>query len=264
MLTVNIGAAAADRAQRLLEWLASRPEDVFLITETSSGPGTALLLDRFRAAGHAVVHTPAPGDRGAALISRIRVLDEPAAFEKVSIPGRVAAAVLDTQPRLTVAAVYVPSRDRSAAKTERKQQFITTFLDALRHLPPEQRRGLVVGGDYNVIGRDHRPAHAGFLPFEYAMLDTLSGLGLIDAHAACHPGDQPHSWIGRTGDGYRYDYFHLAQDLAQKLIGSGYVHEIREQGLTDHAAAGITVDVEAAPALLDTGALTISDEIALF
>ncbi|GLZ09241.1 hypothetical protein Acsp03_67070 [Actinomadura sp. NBRC 104412] len=104
MPTVNIGAAA-DRAERLLEWPAGRPEEVLLISETSGRPGTALLLDWYRAAGHAVIHTPAPGDCGTALISLIQVLDHPTASEAVSISGRLAAAVLDTRPQLCVAAV---------------------------------------------------------------------------------------------------------------------------------------------------------------
>ncbi len=51
ILTVNIGAAARQRAEVLLAWLAARPEDVFVLTETSNGPGTAYLLEQFRTAG---------------------------------------------------------------------------------------------------------------------------------------------------------------------------------------------------------------------
>jgi exodeoxyribonuclease-3 len=68
ILTINIGAAARERAAELLGWLARRPEDVFVLTETSGGSGTAYLLERFRQAGFAVLHTPdGNGDRGVAL-----------------------------------------------------------------------------------------------------------------------------------------------------------------------------------------------------
>ena len=267
LLTINIGAAAEGRADRILSWLAARPEQVFLLTETSSGRGTARLLDRFRRAGYAVVHTPAPGDRGAALVSKIPVVHEPAAFAKVSIPGRVAAAVLDTRPRLCIASVYVPSRDRSAAKTDRKQQFIATLLQAVESLPAEHRDGLVLGGDYNVIGRNHQPPHAGFLPFEYGLLDSLRASGLVDAHEHCHPEDQPHSWVGRTGEGYRYDYLHLARALAGLITSSAYLHETREATrgprLTDHAAVSVSLRADAM-ALLETGDPTLDDEATLF
>jgi exodeoxyribonuclease-3 len=51
ILTVNIGAAARERAEVMLRWLAGRPEDVLVLTETSGGAGTAYLLERFHDAG---------------------------------------------------------------------------------------------------------------------------------------------------------------------------------------------------------------------
>jgi exodeoxyribonuclease-3 len=246
ILTVNIGAAARRRAGALLRWLAGRPEDVLILTETSAGVGTAYLLDRFRRAGYVVAHTPdGSGDRGTALVTRVDVAEPlSSAFAGVTIPGRVAAVVLDTEPAMSVLGVYVPSRDRSAAKADRKAAFVASLLRCVAELPSERRRYLVVGGDYNVIHRTHWPPHRGFLPFEFGLLDALEGHGLIDAHDHCSPGVQAYSWIGRTGDGYRYDYFHVGRDLAGLIVGCAYLHETREQRLTDHAAVTLTLAVD--------------------
>ncbi|MEO3862098.1 hypothetical protein ABGB08_45045 [Acrocarpospora sp. B8E8] len=262
MLTVNIGAASRDRAERMLGWLASRPEHVFLLTETSAGTGTTYLLDQFRQAGWAVINTPDVGDRGAALVSRIPVVDQAPPLREVAIPGRVAAALLDTQPATYVVALYVPSRDRSQAKTERKQRFIGSVVDALAELPADYRDHLVLGGDYNVITRTHRPLHPGFLPFEFAFLDTLQEHGLADAHAQCQPDSQPYSWIGRTGDGYRYDYLHVGKALADRISSCAYLHETRDQSLTDHAAQTLTLHIDAT--ILDTGEIAEPRDIPLF
>jgi exodeoxyribonuclease-3 len=247
ILTVNIGAAARKRAGELLRWLATRQEDVFVLTETSAGAGTAYLLDRFRQAGFAVLHTPdGNGDQGTAIVSRVRVAEVLAPpFAAVSIPGRVAAAVLDTTPAIAVLGVYVPSRDRTADKTEKKQSFVASLLSALDALSDELRGRLVVGGDYNVIARSHRPPHPGFLPFEFGLLEALEAHGLVDAHERCSPGEQPYSWIGRTGDGYRYDYFHVGRELAGRIQACAYLHETREQRLTDHAAVALHLTVDA-------------------
>jgi exodeoxyribonuclease-3 len=247
LLTVNIGAASRERAERLLCWLAARPEDVFVVTETSAGTGTAYLLDRFRQAGYAVAYTPnSDGDRGAALLSRVAVAEPlAAAFAGVSVPGRVAAVMLDTEPAVAVLGTYVPSRDRSADKTAKKQTFIESLMAAVDALPAELRARLVVGGDYNVIARTHQPLHPGFLPFEYGLLEALAAHGFVDAHEHCAPGEQPYSWIGRTGDGYRYDYFHVGHQLTKRITGCAYLHETREQRLTDHAAVTLTLDVNA-------------------
>jgi hypothetical protein len=60
MMTINIGAASPDRARMLLDWLARRPEDVFILTETSAGPGTTYLLDQFRALATPSSRLPTP------------------------------------------------------------------------------------------------------------------------------------------------------------------------------------------------------------
>ncbi|GAA3174317.1 endonuclease/exonuclease/phosphatase family protein [Nonomuraea roseoviolacea] len=246
-LTINIGAASIERARLLVRWLAAREEDVFLLTETSAGTGTAHLLEQFRRAGYTIVKTAdVDGERGAALVSRIPLAGPPLLLDPISIPGRAAAAPLDTIPRTWFASVYVPSRDRSADKTTRKEMFISSLLKVLAGLPGQQRDHLIIGGDYNVITADHRPLHPGFLPFEFALLDELRAYGFIDAFEHCRPGVQEYSWIGRTGAGYRYDYFHVGRALADRISGCAYLHETREQGLTDHAAVQVDLDLDAA------------------
>ncbi len=253
MLTVNIGAASPDRARVLLDWLASRPEDVFILTETSAGPGTTYLLDQFRRAGFAVIKTPdADGERGSALISRVQIRhDLTPVVAGVSIPCRVSAGVLDSEPQITVLGVYVPSRDRSEEKTERKRRFIASLLEACNSLPASLVKHLVMGGDYNVIARTHRPLHPGFLPFEFGLLESLRARGLADAFEAISPDVQAYSWIGRTGDGYRYDYLHVAPALTGRIGACNYLHETRQHKLSDHAA--LTLTLRAEPALLATG-----------
>lgn len=264
ILTVNLGAAARERAGLVLRWLAARPEDVFLLTETSGGSGTAWLLERFRQAGYVVVHTPDPnGDRGAALISRVRVAGRLAGLSDVTIPGRVAAAVFDTKPAVAVLGVYVPSRDRSADKTEKKQGFITSLLSAIDGMPEEMRDHLVVGGDYNVIARSHKPLHPGFLPFEFGLLEQFEAHGLVDAFAQCSPGEQAYSWIGRTGDGYRYDYFHVGRELGERVQACEYLHETRDQRLTDHAAVTLTLGLDKVRRV-ETRDVLEEDQTALF
>jgi exodeoxyribonuclease III len=96
------------------------------------------------------------------------------------------------------------------------------------------------------------------------MLDRLEDHGFVDAHLRCSPGVQAHSWIGRSGNGYRFDYFHVCTNLADRIATCSYLHESREQGLTDHAAASLTLDQPAVPCLpIDparlTGGLSVLD-----
>ncbi|WP_327039055.1 endonuclease/exonuclease/phosphatase family protein [Micromonospora maris] len=244
ILTINVQAAAPARAQRVLTWLLARDDDVIILTETTNGPGTRHLLTELGAAGLTVTHQPAPdGDRGCAIATRVPSRPAPHLTAGISLPGRAPAITLDTEPAVTVLGLYVPSSDRAPTKVAKKRAFLTTVQNTLATMSAAHRAHLVVGGDYNVISRDHHPRYSGFLTFEYEFLDTLSDLGLADIHQSLHPDVQAHSWFGRSGNGYRFDYLHAGPGLQPQLSAAAYLHQPRLDGLTDHAAHAVNIDV---------------------
>ncbi|GIJ29785.1 hypothetical protein Vqi01_49470 [Micromonospora qiuiae] len=252
ILTINMQAAAPTRAQRLLTWLLNRDDDVIILTETSNGPGTQHLLTELRAAGLTVTHQPSPDrDRGCAIATRVPSRPAPHLTVGISLPGRAPAIILDTDPAVSVLGLYVPSSDRAPTKVAKKRAFLTTVQDTLAAMHAADRAHLVVGGDYNVISRDHQPRYPGFLTFEYEFLGTLAALGLTDIHQRLHPEAQAHSWIGRGGNGYRFDYLHAGPGLQPHLTAAEYLHQPRLNGLTDHAAHSVDIDV---PATVKRGA----------
>src|SRR5262249_52320850 len=133
---------------------------------------------------------------------------------------------------LTFVAAYVPSRDASIQKLARKQHFLTQLLDVLSY--PSHLESTILMGDLNIVGRDHRPRYSTFRSWEYEALDRIGMLGFVDVFASLHPGVQAHSWIGRTGDGYRYDYVFVSPDVVAGVVGCEYMHDVREARLSDH------------------------------
>lgn len=243
-LSLNIGAAAAPRAEAILAWLRRRSEDVFVLTETSAGDGTKLLLEGLRERGYSTFFATDSRDRGVAVASRLpihRLLDR---HLSLTLPWRAAGVVLNTQPRVALIGVYVPSRDRTPAKVTRKERFLASLLASVRGLPASLRGRLLVMGDYNTVSRRHLPHLPGFFPYEYAFHDQLEGLGLVSAHELVRADAQPHSWIGRTGNGYLYDYAHIGPDLHTMLERCSYLHGPRERGLTDHAAVTVRLALD--------------------
>jgi exodeoxyribonuclease-3 len=240
-LSLNIGAAAAPRAQAILGWLRRRNEDVIVLTETSRGAGTALLLEGLRARGYETFSTVQTRDRGVAVASRIPIHDVLDARMSLTLPWRAAGVVLDTRPRVALIGVYVPSRDRTPLKVARKEAFIASLLDSVRGLAPALRSRLLLAGDYNTVSERHLPRLPGFFPYEYAFHEQLEALGLTSAHELASAGAQPHSWIGRTGNGYLYDYVHVGSALQSSLERCRYLHGPRERNLTDHAAVTVSV-----------------------
>lgn len=245
--TINIGATSKERAELFTDWFEARNDDVYILTEASGGEGTSLLLRRFRDAGYHVATNGEFGpERGTVIVSRIPFSERltPTRHE-VSIPCRAVMVALETDPVVHVLGLYIPSRDASAEKVQRKKVFLTSLEKSLNGIQADTRSSLIIGGDYNVVSRNHVPKYSTFLAFEYDFLDRLAYLGLNDTHLALHPDDQPHSWVGRTGDGYRYDYFHAGPDVLPHVVASEYLSSTRESKLTDHSAVRITVHAHA-------------------
>jgi exodeoxyribonuclease-3 len=230
------------RAALVLRWLRSRADDVIVLTETSAGPGTRLLADGLRASGFSVSHSRDPQERGVLLASRVPITRDLSSKLAVTLPCRACAVVLDTPPRrLVLIGVYIPSRDRSEVKVERKRAFIASLLEGLHELPAANRDRLVLAGDYNVVARRHEPPLPGFFPWEYGLHDELEKLGLRPAHELRANRAHPHSWIGRTGSRYLYDYIHVGAGLHRAVERCEYLHGPRARGLSDHAAVAVRV-----------------------
>ena len=244
LLTFNIGAAAAPRAGAILQWLQSRRDDVIVLTETSNGPGTMLLAEGLQALGYRIEHTQSAGERGVLVASRTQVATGLSDRISVTLPCRASGVLLDLGTRrIVVVGVYVPSRDRSEIKVSRKHAFIASLVASLRALPRVQRAHLVLAGDYNAVARSHKPALPGFFPWEYGLHDELEQIELRSAHELRPPREQPHSWIGRTGLGYLYDYVHVGSGLHDAVQRCEYLHLPREQRLSDHAAVAVSLRV---------------------
>jgi exodeoxyribonuclease III len=244
-VTLNVSGPSAARASRLLEFLPSLEADVLVLTETRQNQGTAELLGSYRDSGYAVVAAQSmdASERGVAVIQRV---GRPVPLVReltAEAQHRLVASEVCADQAITVIGAYVPSRDASPAKIARKQRFLSQ-MTALAGRWANER--LVFLGDLNIVSRQHVPHFTTFRCWEYDALEALEHHGLVDAHALLHPDEQVHSWIGRKGAGYRYDYAFVSAGLVPYLVDCEYVHEPRELGLSDHAAVVLTLDLPVA------------------
>lgn len=245
LLTLNIGGPSVERAVKISEYLNGSAPDVIVLTETRPTAGTRHLLGGLADAGYtAHGHLPeCPTGRGAAVLSRVAPTTETGRPAGVDLPHRLVAANIGGPHNVALLAAYVPSRDGTARKRHRKQRFLAQMLTTVETAATSQR--LILMGDLNVVGRSHEPRYTTFRSWEYDTFDALARHGLVDAFAELHPGVQAHSWIGRTGNGYRYDYAFVSQDLLGAVHACEYTHEPRRRGLSDHAALTLTLSESA-------------------
>jgi exodeoxyribonuclease III len=251
LLTFNIGNPSPDRARRQLAWLASREEHILVLTETKASAGCRLLADEFTAAGYAVHYPePGPGEYGTMIVSTVTVAPDDGFGDRLGyLPARGTAVILPAPGGpLRVIGLYVPSRDASAEKTERKRKWLAACDAALTAAVADMP--VILLGDLNILEPGHQPRYPFFAPFEYDFYRTLIGTyQLTDAYRRLHPDKADYSWVGRTGDGYRYDHAFCARPLISQITACDYLHQPREDKLSDHSALTMHLAITPPPPL---------------
>lgn len=264
-LTFNIGNPSEQRAQRQLAWLAGRPEHVLVLTETKASAGCRLIAEAFSAARwHVAYPVPGPGEYGVMIISRVQAQHGDFAAAVSYLPTRAASVTLPAPAGpIQVIGAYAPSRDTGLEKTERKRKWLTACRVALTARDPAVPA--VFLGDLNVLEPDHQPRYPFFAPFEYDFYRALGAEhGLTDAFRHLHPAAAEYSWVGRTGDGYRYDHAFCSGSLAPTINSCRYLHEPRHDGLSDHSALTTGLMLVAPPALAVSDPVTAAEPATLF
>ena len=67
-------------------------------------------------------------------------------------------------------------------------------------------------------------------------LEEMEERNYVDAFRLCKKAVKEFSWYSHQGNGYRYDHTYIHQDLVPVVKDCYYIHQWREDGLSDHSA----------------------------
>lgn len=222
ILTLNVNNPHLGRAERLFSWLAERPEEVTVLTQTADSAGSVFLAEQFQAAGYAVAFPrPAWGERGVMIVSRLNASPWPSIVSV--LPHRAVAVTVATEAGpLDIVGLCVPHRDATVDKTERKRQ----FLEACCHqLPTGIGAKRVIVGGFEVPERGGYPCRRLFRQFEWDFNAWFEEARYSDASRNLHSEVREYAPDSRTRDGYRYDRAHVSTPLVRSVQECEYVHE---------------------------------------
>lgn len=251
VMTWNVQHAAAARAWRQAAWIAAQDSaDIVILTEVPAGGdahATAL-----REYGY-TTHCPRPrGDHRVLVATRLGDLAVVDQLYTGRLPGRLVAVRvrLPGGHAFGVVGLYVPSRGPREQRNVAKRAFqadVTAVLPTLaKAFAPATP--VIVAGDLNVVEPGHQPHHAVFGAWEYDFYRAFAAAGLTDAFRHLHPDAAEHSWYGRAGRGYRFDHLFCATDHVDALNECRYLHDPREQELSDHSALAAVLRLPNPPA----------------
>jgi len=254
LLSLNIGNPSLIRAARQCDWLTKRDEDVFVLTETKNSQGCCYIEDYFLNQSNTLFNQnyrieydvsfprSVTGDLGVMIISKRRIEETRNIFDNTSIyfSRQIESIIKHKNMSLNIMGLYVPSRDRSEIKIQRKKAFIDRITKRINSF---QNSTSIIMGDLNILDHNHFPHYPTFYKWEYDFYDDIVKNGFIDAYRHCNPTTNEYSWIGRTGDGYRYDYCFVSDSLIQNVVNCSFEHETRELKLSDHSAITVELDL---------------------
>jgi len=72
-------------------------------------------------------------------------------------------------------------------------------------------------------------------------LETLESKGMHDAFRYLNGQTRTYSWFSHQGNGYRYDHTYISEVLISIARECNYIHEWRENGLSDHSPMYLTL-----------------------
>lgn len=254
LLSLNIGNPSKERAQRQCEWLIKRTEDIFVLTETKDSRGCSYIAEFFLQYGNApfsldtevkyYIDFPRSKtkDLGVMIVSKYPIIRRNSYFAEDSIyyARQVEVIIAVAGKEISVVGLYVPSRDRSEEKINRKKKYIESIERYMQMLNDSER---VIMGDLNILDKMHIPHYSTFFEWEYNFYEIILQSGYIDAFKYYMPEKQEYSWVGRTRNGYRYDYCFVSSNLERFINSCEYLHETRICKLTDHAAVIVNLEL---------------------
>lgn len=254
ILSLNIGNPSLERAREICMWLEKREEDLFVLTETKESKGCTYIRNFFlhnicNISGTKIpfkcsVEAPVSqtGDLGVMIISKFPIQANFRLFPANSIyySRQTETMIRIGKREIHVIGLYVPSRDRSETKIQRKKVYIEKIQT---YIEETNKTNTIVMGDFNILERNHVPHYPNYFEWEYNFYDSFTKMGYIDAYRHCHINKQEYSWVGRTNNGYRYDHCFVSNDLKRRILECEYIHDTRNARLSDHSAISACIEL---------------------
>ncbi len=100
---------------------------------------------------------------------------------------------------------------------------------------------IIITGDINTGKHYIDEKKNTFLHSQY--LDKFEGLGMCDAWRYIHENKTEYSWYSNMQNGFRLDHFFVSESLKSQIKSCEYLHEYREEKVSDHSVMGLGVEV---------------------
>lgn len=250
LVTLNISNPSIERAKKQVDWIEKIGADIYVLTETKLSKGCLYIENYFSSkltsslgSGKEVAYSvyfpkSHTGDLGVMIISKYPIKKVKNCFcEENPYFSRVLDVVINFDGMdFGIMGLYVPSRDMTQIKVDRKKNFVSDYLQYIKNFSNKITIPYIICGDLNVLERNHFPKYKNYFEWEYDFYEQFKYLGYVDVFRYLYPNKNEYSWVGRTNNGYRYDHIFVSKSIVTNIEECYYIHDTRKTSITDHSA----------------------------
>ena len=118
-----------------------------------------------------------------------------------------------------------------------KKYVFDFLLNEIKENPNEK---IIITGDINT-GK-HYIDEQGATFAHSAYINRIEESNLFDAWRYIHNDKKDFSWYSSAGNGFRLDHFFVHNDLKPNVVSCEYIHQYREDKITDHSMMVLTLN----------------------
>lgn len=219
ILSWNIRQGGGTRVMQICKRLADLGPEMIVLSEFRNNQSGVQIRANLLKAGYRYQYVTASkvNDNSAAIFSKLAGNCALYPSSDKDYPHNVLSSEYDA---FTLYGMYLPHK---------KKHLLFDFL--IEQIQKEKPAILV--GDFNT-GKNHIDQKGNSFWYEDKLFE-LEKLGYVDAFRAMNGDVKEYSWFSHQGNGYRYDHTYLHEGLLPIVKACHYIHEWREEGLSDHS-----------------------------
>lgn len=230
ILSWNILQGGGKRMEGICTAIEAHQPDVIVLQEFRKNRTASYLLDLLNAMGLTHQHqTPAPASANTVMIASRYPIEAKPWTDSLAIEQAVWVSIqCDDSLDIDVLAAHFPHKKKQIP-------YFSALLD--HHLKHSEQAILI--GDLNCgIPFDDSETRT----FDNTHLfQALLSEGWTDSWRSRHESEREFTWISPKGNGYRYDHCLSTHAMDARIQDIRYLHEYREQGLSDHSPLLVSV-----------------------
>ena len=219
ILSWNIRQGGGSRIQKQVNALESEGPEIVILSEFRNNDSGSKIRLALLKAGYRYQNVSAAltNDNSAAIFSKLPCNQRLFPQSDEIFPHNV---VCNDYDAFSVFGMYLPHK-----KKHKLFDFLLTEIS--------QGKPAILAGDFNT-GKNHIDQKGNSFWYEEKLF-ALEKQDYVDAFRHKHGSVQEYSWYSHQGNGYRYDHTYLHKSLLPILTDCVYLHDWREQGLSDHS-----------------------------